>query len=627
MVGEKHVSLLVVAVWVLWFAQGVMAGFDSFPRPVKNPTVPPSEDPPHSEDLEGAGSDFAISFVPDQGGATLDYNPIEATLTVKGENLFGGEVREGEFVPNRTARWALEKVFKGVKKTVGECAPNENPAFRSFEYQRMITYTANIKEGATVEGTIRLNVEATEADARLSFKPKPEKNEPQNLTDWMLNFGVDDPRFFPKITAENNVLGFGEISEGQLLFFQQSKFLKECSEPRFSSNVNDDVYPEVRNNIPTANHKGDDAVPNLNLSDATNRIIELNPELKERFSQNTALDPLLVHAPLWQRREGGLCAAIGLTAHNENTVGIYYTENGKRIEQDLFEFDFDEFKFLGDGTEAKPYPARRIDLERGKEFGLMLKSKDAEDNETTFFSEPSLNDDKRDHMLIYDLGVFDVTMFVDFGRGPEKVKLTKLHLLGFEDQACETTGNRCGDDNYNDVMLACEIEPVETIRSGPYVYGRACHDTFVLETNEVKCEITDPRTGMLKATTAKLKGAVEDGYMRVPIDFIPQFDPNHIVPSSELPGLVAILSSEQYDATRTLCESVTLGESSTAFCLSGDINADGRVDLVALVSSIRDVGLACGASAIELTAVTATGTPILGRDSIKTVLCRKDQDE
>ncbi|MGH8615164.1 MAG: hypothetical protein ACREYF_24860, partial [Gammaproteobacteria bacterium] len=245
----------------------------------------------------------------------------------------------------------------------------------------------------------------------------------------------------------------------------------------------------------------------------------------------------------------------------------------------------------------------RLDENATKAAGVKFKRED---------DEPQLNE------FELSIGANDIRFFPEeeednvFG-----FKFTEGQLFSFQETRFV---NKCSYQKSS--YKGGDKNDVPTV-SGPYVFARFCHDTFDLDV-KVGCRATDPRTGEIRETTGGVMSVVPEAFRKVEIDVIPGFAENHLVPSSELPLAVAILASKDFSPSQTICESVKLGKASAAFCLDGDTNSDGLTDRVVVLKAVRETGIVCGSTELDLTARTSTGEHILGTDSIETVLCRKE---
>ena len=138
-----------------------------------------------------------------------------------------------------------------------------------------------------------------------------------------------------------------------------------------------------------------------------------------------------------------------------------------------------------------------------------------------------------------------------------------------------------------------------------------------------RIDLADAFTG----TLARLAPAIELVQVReVTIDVKPGSFPNSINLASAGSVPLAILSSEGFDATTVLPDSVSLagaqvkliGGSDRSACAAEDVNGDGRLDLVCHVATALFM-IEPGDSLAVLEARTADGQSIRGQDSVRIV--------
>jgi hypothetical protein len=101
--------------------------------------------------------------------------------------------------------------------------------------------------------------------------------------------------------------------------------------------------------------------------------------------------------------------------------------------------------------------------------------------------------------------------------------------------------------------------------------------------------------------------------------------PNSINPRSKGKTPVAILSTEGFDATTVVVNSVRFGltgtEAAPLMSSVEDVDGDGRTDLQ-LHFSTNALGIVCGSVSGKLTGKTASGGSIIGSGELKTVGCK-----
>jgi hypothetical protein len=216
----------------------------------------------------------------------------------------------------------------------------------------------------------------------------------------------------------------------------------------FSPNVTNDVYGVAQggvvNGIPTA-RDDNDGVPDIN--DAINLL------QGTAFGRNKDVDHLFVEPDyVWQQLNGDV-ALIGLTAGNNNTLGVY-TDLGVGNVKTQILGPYSGFGFSGDGTSTNPFPAAQIGLGTGTLFGWYLNSSGG-GSVTDYFSESGLNPNQFDHMMTFDLPQANgITIYIDKGAGAEAYTLNDPFLIGWED--LPWNGTTLGDDDYDDMMFICD---------------------------------------------------------------------------------------------------------------------------------------------------------------------------
>jgi hypothetical protein len=112
----------------------------------------------------------------------------------------------------------------------------------------------------------------------------------------------------------------------------------------------------------------------------------------------------------------------------------------------------------------------------------------------------------------------------------------------------------------------------------------------------------------------------------VPIDFSPGNSHNSVNPRTSAMVTVAVVSTDYFDATTLVTDSVRFGktgsEAEPQAIFSRDVNWDGEDDVL-LHFRIRDTGLVCWDTMVVLTGSTNSGVPVTGYDFIYTLGCGK----
>jgi len=111
--------------------------------------------------------------------------------------------------------------------------------------------------------------------------------------------------------------------------------------------------------------------------------------------------------------------------------------------------------------------------------------------------------------------------------------------------------------------------------------------------------------------------------LTVSIDISPGNSRNPINPSSKGRLKIAILTTDEFDASTVDVSTVHFGTGAAeaVWYRLVDIDDDGDMDL-ALKFNTQDTGIACGDTEATLTGNTFDGVQITGTDSLKTVGCR-----
>jgi hypothetical protein len=138
-------------------------------------------------------------------------------------------------------------------------------------------------------------------------------------------------------------------------------------------------------------------------------------------------------------------------------------------------------------------------------------------------------------------------------------------------------------------------------------------------------DLADIFTGTLENLAPALQIEVSP-LLQILIDIKPGSFPNSINLASAGAVPVAILSSETFNATTVVPETISLagarvklvGKSNRSLCAAEDVNADGRLDLVCHVVTAQFI-IEVGDSIAVLEAQTTSGQNIRGQDSIRIV--------
>lgn len=198
--------------------------------------------------------------------------------------------------------------------------------------------------------------------------------------------------------------------------------------------------------------------------EAINRVFLNAGLVSPGYTSNGGTDAIQVVSAndYWNNIVGGPAgnfAAVGITAANLNTLGVYLYGSPGAITNTIPPQT--GFGYLGDGSSGNPYPGGINPYSSGENFGFALTS-DYGTGTSVWYSDSTLNSDGFDHMLAYYLPQLSgVKVWIDtngsLAGGLVEVTFTSdTYLLAFEDQ--NLSG---GDSDYNDTMfLVTRVRPV-----------------------------------------------------------------------------------------------------------------------------------------------------------------------
>lgn len=235
----------------------------------------------------------------------------------------------------------------------------------------------------------------------------------------------------------------------------------------FSQPMTEDWYnSNPPNNIPT---------PNMPLSNTMN-LYQAPAYLSSAYSsvlRNSDLDKYNYPKDnAWEVKSGTTLSLyiLGVSAGNTNTIGYYYTDAAGTIQKTPLLPNITGDKWYGNGTVATPL--RGVDFTVNPSvhiIGWYIDSEYAVDNyKETFYSEPSINPDRHDHLITYALpelkGVFNVNNY--FTNDPSTHTFTgSAYLVGFEDSIMGSGSYQgvptLGDDDFNDVMFLIDSNYIQ----------------------------------------------------------------------------------------------------------------------------------------------------------------------
>ncbi|MBL8794496.1 MAG: DUF4114 domain-containing protein [Planctomycetia bacterium] len=203
----------------------------------------------------------------------------------------------------------------------------------------------------------------------------------------------------------------------------------------FSGNLNDgDGTP-----TPTQNSGGEHQI-----YQNANRIYQA-AGLGSPFTNNKGLDPFYAASDTHWTNLTGTVALIGIAAGDSNTFGVYSNLGTGGDQTPLFVQSGSQ-DFQGAGTLADPFKGAVTTVGQTSTVGFYLN-----DTSTTktYYSDASLNGDKMDHMISYQLtDLIGKTIYVKVGTETKAITLQNPYLIAWEDR--DIPG---ADEDFNDMVL------------------------------------------------------------------------------------------------------------------------------------------------------------------------------
>ena len=226
----------------------------------------------------------------------------------------------------------------------------------------------------------------------------------------------------------------------------------------FSANVTNDAYQPIANGIPTANDYNDGSP---DLYEAANAVLGTS------YTNNHAMDSRFVAIDeVFVGTGTHTVALIGLTAGNQNTLGVY-TDLGVGANRTAVLGPESGFGFTGNGSVGNPYTASSFSITGN--FGWYLTSASGSSS-NTFFSESALNvaDQGLDHMMTFAMPELNgQSIFVDYGSGATSYTFANAFLIGWED--LRLNNGVLGDDDYDDMIYLVDFRPVSVPESSSLI--------------------------------------------------------------------------------------------------------------------------------------------------------------
>jgi hypothetical protein len=436
---------------------------------------------------------------------TLDYDPT-GVLSLTGTTVCYELGPNGGPVPRRAAVFDIKRLeARGVQRDFGPLLPAP-PA--PGPYAQTVTYVADLGQGGSVIGLLRLNVAETEG----AFGPNPlevRPGDPPDIADWVIRLGAEEGATLDLCTSNpgagcgaptfgrESVLGY-DLGPDQVLKFEEVLTFAQDPCATYPTALGA-ALPDCRP-APLAS--------DIPVYQAVNRV------LGTRYTSHADLKPRLV-APdhEWSGADGDADVVVALIASsggNFNTLGI---RTGGA--------DWDVSPpsppgHSGHVLHSQPFTAHPLPPATlpslAETFRWYLRS-DGFTGNKTFLSDPGLDakvpddTDDFDHMVTYDLTTAcNAPVRVSVG-GVERWAVP-AYLLAWEDL------DGYGDADANDLMVAVltlipdarYVElvasaggngavcagPTESLRplgtEGPtYLATRFCHSSNFSEDAPVDC--------------------------------------------------------------------------------------------------------------------------------------------
>lgn len=185
----------------------------------------------------------------------------------------------------------------------------------------------------------------------------------------------------------------------------------------------------------------------------------INSLLGTSYTSNAEVDPFEYtgNTSVWQNDGNGGYTVIGLGAGATNTLDVYNVATPGVLLSPLSP-GFTGDKLIGNGTSGDPYMGAPSVFSPGTQFGFDLNS-DYNGVMTNWRSNPALNSDLMDHLVVYNLSATDLngrTVYVELpgSSSPTQVTLKNPYFIGFEDTPIGNSTNGSPSDlDYNDLMV------------------------------------------------------------------------------------------------------------------------------------------------------------------------------
>jgi hypothetical protein len=192
----------------------------------------------------------------------------------------------------------------------------------------------------------------------------------------------------------------------------------------------------------------------------------INLLLGTSYTDNAQVDSLEYtgNASTWATTGGNASGAvIGLSADNSNTLEVYNPSTPGTLVSPLGT-SFTGSGFTGNGTASNPYAGATAAVPGNTQFGFAINTVGICDITgscltppagTDWYSNPTLNSDSMDHMLVYNLSALtgkQVDILNPTTGVTSDITLDDPYLIAFEDIPLSFDG-AFSDMDYNDMMV------------------------------------------------------------------------------------------------------------------------------------------------------------------------------
>ena len=214
------------------------------------------------------------------------------------------------------------------------------------------------------------------------------------------------------------------------------------------------------------------------------------------------------------------------------------------------------------------------------------------------------------------------------GSPPVQIRINELDANGDPTQLGQTDAQVIGDSINRAVIVDNGLQiSVSVNDQAPFVVSA----TLTSANNRVSFRNRETTGGQQRSFLDNVLIVQPDSgsVVAIDIDIKPGSDPNSINPRSKGVIAVAVLTTEDFDATQIDAATVLFGpdEASPSHAKKDplghfeDVDDDGDIDVVFHFKT-QKTGIACGDTTATLTGETLGGQPLEGTDSVRTVGCK-----